>query len=162
MRALALFAIGLVFGGGIGFTVAASQGVTLDGHDHDAPMEQGNTAAHGAHGAHGDLLEVPAVSAPAIEVEVTADPVAGYNLRVATQNFKFAPRRAGLENEPGRGHAHVYLNGQKLARLYGRWMHLASLPRGDVEIEVTLNANDHRTLAVEGEKIASSAIVIVE
>ncbi|MDW4496468.1 hypothetical protein R5H30_00625 [Sulfitobacter sp. D35] len=33
-RGLFLFLIGLVFGGGIGFLLAAGYGVTLDGHDH--------------------------------------------------------------------------------------------------------------------------------
>lgn len=35
-RGLALFLIGLLFGGGIGFVAAAGLGVTLDGHDHGA------------------------------------------------------------------------------------------------------------------------------
>ena len=47
-RSLALFAIGLVFGGGIGFAIAASNGVTFDGHDH------GDPAAHG--GGLGDAF----------------------------------------------------------------------------------------------------------
>ena len=43
-RSLALLGIGLVFGGGIGFLVAATNGVTLDGHEHD----------HGRMPTHGD------------------------------------------------------------------------------------------------------------
>ncbi|PWK56984.1 hypothetical protein C8D95_103220 [Silicimonas algicola] len=33
-RAIAMLLIGLALGFGIGFVVAASNGVTLDGHDH--------------------------------------------------------------------------------------------------------------------------------
>ena len=40
-RTLALFAIGLIFGGGIGFALAAGNGITFDGHDH------GDAAQHG-------------------------------------------------------------------------------------------------------------------
>lgn len=33
-RSVAMFLVGLILGGGIGFVVAAANGVTLDGHDH--------------------------------------------------------------------------------------------------------------------------------
>jgi len=33
-RRLSMLLIGLLFGGGIGFTIAAGNGVTFDGHDH--------------------------------------------------------------------------------------------------------------------------------
>ena len=33
-RQLALFAIGLLFGGIIGFLIAAGNGITISGHDH--------------------------------------------------------------------------------------------------------------------------------
>jgi len=38
-RSLSLLFIGLFFGAGLGFLVAASYGVTLDGHDHAAPHD---------------------------------------------------------------------------------------------------------------------------
>ena len=48
MRQLALLLIGLFFGGGIGFLIAASQGITLDGHDHGNPAHHGG-AEHAEH-----------------------------------------------------------------------------------------------------------------
>jgi len=42
-----------------------------------------------------------------------------------------------------------------IARIYGVWMHIASLPEGAV-VEVTLNANDHRQLAVGDQPIKAS------
>jgi len=161
-RSLSLFVIGLVFGGGIGFTIAAGNGVTFDGHDHGthlAGMEHGNMD-HSA--MHDTPVDVPAADAPGLSVMITPDPMAGYNLHVMTENFTFSPERASLANVTGEGHAHVYINGEKLGRLYNPWMHLAGLPKGEVEVRVTLNTNDHRPLAVNGTPVSALQMITVE
>ncbi len=160
-RSLALFGIGLVFGGGIGFLVAAGNGITLDGHDHSDPRAHGESA-HGdthdtmnvndAHASHDAVISLPdAVDAPRLDVAIAPDPVSGWNLHLLVQNFRFAPEHASSPHIPGEGHAHVYVNGTKIARLYGPWIHIADLPAGDNEVIVTLTANDHSQLAV-GDK----------
>ena len=50
----------------------------------------------------------------------------------------------------------------KLGRIYGDWYHIASLPKGYQEISVSLYANDHSGLALDGAKITSTTTVIVE
>lgn len=162
-RALWLFLIGLVFGGGLGFTLAAGYGVTFDGHDHaaagaDAPVTVGTE--HMA--PHATPLEVSAIAAPEVSLLIDPDPDAGWNLQVKTRNFDFAPRDAGGVHVDGTGHAHLYVNGVKQARLYGDWHHIPALPAGEVLIEVVLNTNDHRPLAVAGRKIAAETRLIVE
>lgn len=157
-RSLPLFLIGIIFGGGIGFAVAASMGVTFDGHDHGNPAHHGGMSGMAAQDharMHETPVAIPAAEAPGLEIALHPDPVSGYNLQVLTEGFRFSPRNAGAENLPGEGHAHVYVNGTKVGRLYGEWMHLAELPEGAVEVEVTLNANDHRPLAVDGTPIAA-------
>lgn len=170
-RSLALFAIGLVFGGGIGFVVAAGNGITFDGHDHaDPATHSGAQMDHAAMG-NGDIdhaamhdtpMEVSAENAPTVAMMLKPDPLAGYNLRVTVDRFAFSPEGASLAHQPGQGHAHVYINGEKLSRLYGEWMHIASLPKGKVTVEVTLNSNDHRPLAVNGTPISTSMSLNVE
>lgn len=157
-RTLPLFAIGLVFGGGIGFAIAAGNGITFDGHDHDDPAHHG--AAHAI--THEAVLDLAASGAPSVDAVVTPDPMAGYNLHVMTQNFAFSPKNASGEHVTGEGHAHVYANGVKLGRLYANWMHIDSLPKGNVTIEVTLNSNDHRPLAVDGALISARTVLDVE
>ena len=81
-RSLALFAIGLVFGGGIGFVVAASNGVALDGHDHSSASDHqmqttsvqlrtnhsGQTAGHD----HNRTTSVPGgPDAPSLKISVS-------------------------------------------------------------------------------------------
>lgn len=164
MRALALFAIGLIFGGGFGFLMAASQGVTLDGHDHSDPAMHGPGTAGGA--AHAELhdtpLEVAADEAPKVSIMLMPDPMSGYNLRVMTDGFTFVPQSVSGAHVAGEGHAHVYVNDVKLSRLYGEWMHIGALPKGDVTVSVTLNTNDHRVYAVDGRPVEASTSITVE
>ena len=159
-RALAMLIIGLVFGGGLGFILAAANNATLDGHDHatdHGPMTQ--TSEHSDH-AHGEVIAVPAgADAPTLQARLSVDPVSGWNLEVVTTGFSFAPENSGQAHVPGQGHAHLYVNGEKIARLYGPWVHIGSLPEGEAVIEVTLNSNDHRTLAV-GDTPLSAKITV--
>ena len=63
---------------------------------------------------HDTPIDLPAANAPTVAVELTADPMAGHNLHIITSNFAYAPQQASLAHTPGEGHAHVYINGEKL------------------------------------------------
>lgn len=172
MRTLALFLIGLTFGAAGGFVMAAANGITFDSHDHSDPDQHSDMAGMDHTGmGHGDTdhammhdqpLEIDAAVAPSLKIMIMKDPMSGYNLHVIAGNFAFAPTSASLAHVEGEGHAHVYANGVKLGRLYGPWMHLEGLPKGEVVIEVTLNTNDHRPLAVSGVPIAAKTTVKVD
>ena len=162
-RSLSLLIIGLFFGGGLGFLLAASNGVTLDGHDHshDVAETEMNHDDHGDH--HGTAVSVAVdENAPTLAIALHKDPMAGWNLEVKTTNFHFAPEHASMANADGEGHAHVYINGEKLGRLYGAWMHIGTLPKGEVEVTVSLNANDHSPLSVGDTLLSVSKIIQVE
>lgn len=179
-RTLPLFLLGLLFGGAIGFTFAAGNGYTLDGHDHSDPAQHTagmvdhssmdhssmdhSTMGHGGadHAMMHDMpLEVSSDTAPTLRIMVTPDPMAGYNLHLMTENFAFSPQNASRDHVPGEGHAHVYVNDAKLGRLYSNWMHIDALPQGEVTVKVTLNSNDHRPFAVDGKNIAASTTLTV-
>ena len=168
-RTLGMLVIGLFFGGGIGFVTAASQGITLDGHDHSAhggsSLSQHTEAKSGGgqeHGMHlGKPVSVPpGPGAPTLKITVHRDPEAGWNLHVMTTAFRFAPENASKAHVAGEGHAHVYVNGAKVSRLYGPWLHLGKLPAGKAEVKVTLNTNDHRPLEVGDIPLTASKTVI--
>lgn len=167
-RGLSLFAIGLIFGGGLGFTFAAAGNGTLGGHDHNNAAQHGTDKDHTTsdHSNHAMMHDAPlgalAENAPEISIMVMPDPMAGHNLHVMTKNFTFSPEHASGVHVAGEGHAHVYVNGEKLGRLYGAWFHLDALPKGEVEVKVTLNANDHSPLAVGGTLILASQTLIIE
>ena len=143
-RKLIMLLIGLVFGGGIGFMIAAGNGITLNGHGH--------AAGHGVGHDHAAMVPIvlPAdANAPTLIAKVVKDPVSGWNLHLETTNFRFAPENASTAHVVGEGHAHVYVNGVKIARIYANWFHIDHLPMGKVMVEVALNSNNHSELAVD-------------
>ncbi|MGB0507432.1 MAG: hypothetical protein ACPGGK_14660 [Pikeienuella sp.] len=163
-KALMLFVIGLILGGGAGVVGALSLGAELDGHAHgETGHEVAANAAHdhskhgeaghgsGGHAAHGQMISLPDDgAAPTLTAELTADPMSGWNLHVMVENFEFAPKAASGPHVAGQGHAHVYIDGDKIGRLYGAWMHIGSIPADAKQVTVSLNANDHGQLAVGG------------
>lgn len=160
-KPLALLIVGLVLGGLTGFMTAAGYGITLDGHDHGDHASHG--AAHGGAHKHGELLSLPASpTAPTLNMMVMPDPMSGWNLHIMTTNFEFAPQNASRDHVDGEGHAHIYVNGKKIARHYGPWMHIAALEPGENVIAVTLNSNDHRELAVDGKALRVEQTITVE
>ena len=80
------------------------------------------------------------------------------NIRLDTEGFIFTPEEVNGPNTPAAGHAHVYVNDEKVARMYGPYMQVTGIERGDV-IRVTLNANDHTEWAVDGVPVAASVTV---
>lgn len=152
-RSLGLLLIGLLLGGGIGFFLAAANNVALDGHHHPA-------AAHAGHEGTIDLPDGP--DAPTLDFRAVRDAASGWNLHIVTTGFRFAPERVNRPHRAGEGHAHVYVDGRKIARIYGPWFHLGALPRGRVTLGVTLNANDHSGLAVAGRPLKAEKTVTVD
>lgn len=104
--------------------------------------------AHDAHD-HSKVVELEAGrNAPTLNFSLHKDAIGGWNLHISTTNFRFAPENVNSPNRPGEGHAHIYVQGTKLARIYSPWFHVPRLPTGKILITVTLNSNDHSTLSV--------------
>lgn len=122
-----------------------------------------DTTPQGEHHHVHRTLEVPAGRpVPALDLVVTQDPVSGWNLQLQTENFRFAPENVNHSSLFNEGHAHLYVNGEKIARIYSNWYHLSELPPGRNEIRVTLNANGHEALTHKGVAIEDTEIVEVE
>jgi len=111
---------------------------------------------------HEGTYQVPDdVPAPTVKLFVEKDSKAGYNLHIETTNFKFTPENANKENVMGEGHAHIFINGEKLGRLYGNWYHLKTLPEGSTEITVNLTANGHESYSVGDKEVEDTVTVEV-
>ena len=172
-RGLFLWLLGLVTGGGVGFFIASAYGVSLEpasaSVDHSAHRSAQRSAApvmdHSAHlgldsgeGALVPLVIEPGEGAPSLIAHLTKDPVDGHNLRIDLENFTFSPEGAGYDDVPGEGHAHVYADGVKVARIYSTWSHL-DLPTGARLLHVALYTNSHRTIMI-GPRAASVTLAI--
>ncbi|MFF5446596.1 hypothetical protein [Streptomyces sp. NPDC012888] len=160
-RAAALLTLAVLLAGG---TAAGCGGRPTTHH-------KPGTTHHQASGSTGTLLEakdaaghryreVPAAGAPEVTLTVRPDSEDGWNLELAVRNFRFTPGSTGGAALPGAGHAHLELDGRKLARLYGPWYHLpaAQVPHGAARtLTVRLYADDHTAWAVAGKPVQATA-----
>ncbi|WP_224825651.1 hypothetical protein [Cognatishimia sp. MH4019] len=110
---------------------------------------------------HGSI-DVPADTAPQLGITVEKDAMDGWNLRIEATDFTFTPDTVNSENVANTGHAHLYLNEVKIARLYGPHFHIPDLPEGEYEVTVNLSSNDHSYYLVNGERIAASTTITQE
>ncbi|MDM8164432.1 hypothetical protein [Roseovarius sp.] len=156
--------IGLFFGTGAGFLLAASTGAQVEGHAHGADVHDHSAHDHGEGTEGHDHSQLTEAEGPAPELSIAFHPdgAQSRNLEIIVQNFTFDPQAVNGAHVPGHGHAHVYVNGVKIARAYAPWFHLSALPVGEHEVRVTLNANDHTQLAVEGEPIEVTETLVIE
>lgn len=148
--------------------VAATTIVCLGGLTSTTEITRADDAGHSEH-THSDgghqhkTVEIPAGQpVPAVNITVHPDPISGWNLETQVTNFRFAPENASKAAKPGEGHAHIYVNGKKVGRLYSAWYHLDQLPPGKNEITVSLNANSHEALVHNGQVIADTKVVQVQ
>jgi hypothetical protein len=98
---------------------------------------------------------------PTLHLIVHPDARQGWNLELQVANFSFAPEHVNQESSTTEGHAHLYIDGVKITRLYGTWYYLADLTPGTHEITVSLNTNGHEALMYDGQPIADTVIVDV-
>lgn len=108
------------------------------------------------------LLEVSTeYPIPKIAMNIEPDLMGGYNIELQTEHFRFAPENVNTPHVPNEGHAHLFVNGRKINRLYGNWYLLSAneLEFGDNNIVVTLNANDHSELTYNGTHIQAEKML---
>ena len=103
--------------------------------------------------------------APSAELLVMKDPTGGFNVQVQTSRFTWRPDMASMKHVEGEGHAHVYLDGRKIMRIYNNWFHLntfqfATKP-GEQLLSVELVGNDHVPYTTEGLPVGAEALVDV-
>lgn len=112
-----------------------------EAHDHSKPMDMS-----------GD-------SAPFVDLTLIPLDDGSYNVRIQTLNFIFAPHNVDQEPVMGEGHAHLYIDGVKISRIYGEWYHLDSLPDDAEMVSVSLYANNHQPLTVDGVEVSDMVMV---
>ena len=121
-----------------------------DNHGHD-------THKHGSLEVGGIGLPVPTV-----KLYLLKDPMSGWNVNILTENFRFAPENVSRNNIPGEGHAHLYVDGVKVNRVYGPWYFIGPLSSGKHSVKVTISSNDHQNLTVDNVLISDTVDIIVD
>ncbi len=158
MRPFALLITGILVGSALTYTVMGNILSDGDGHDHDHDSYQVEAEYHD-HSTH-DHAEGIETSQwdhiPSVTAELTPDAVSGYNLHIKTAHFELVPPATENTDARGEGHAHLYVNGEKIARVYGHWFHISSLPEGKNTITVSLNGHGHEELLNNGVPIVAT------
>jgi hypothetical protein len=144
--------ISLILGFGGGYLLGANN--SSDTNSSVATMEEASMAH-----PHDTKYEVQSDTAPKVELVVSEDAKSGYNVKIIAKDFVFTPENANEKNVIGQGHAHLYVDGVKVARVYGNYFHYPEDFEGSKEFRVTLNANDHSEYAINGDTIDSTVIV---
>ena len=111
------------------------------------------------------IHEITKAEAPTASLEIVKDPTGGFNVHVVTTNFKWRPEMASMKYVPGEGHAHVFLDGRKIMRIYNDWFHLNTFQfatrAGEQLLTIEFVGNDHAPYTIQGSPIGDQKIVDV-
>jgi hypothetical protein len=120
-----------------------------------------NAHTNGATSVH----EIEQELAPKATLEIEKDPTGGFNVQVITTNFIWRPEMASMRHVPGEGHAHVFLDGRKIMRIYNQWFHLNtyqfSTRAGEQLLSIEFVGNDHAPYTIQGLPVGTEQIVDV-
>ena len=125
---------------------------TTPAHDH-------NSHDHGQL----DVLSIdPQAKKHDITLSVDKDTMSGWNIYIEVNGFTFTPEKVNQGPSINEGHAHLYIDNFKIARLYNNWYHLKDLTPGEHTIQITLNANNHQALTFGDEPLQASVRITQE
>lgn len=99
---------------------------------------------------------------PNVDLVVYEDALKGWNLEIKLDNFQLTPEDVNGNNQLNQGHAHLFINGQKITRIYSNWYYLETLPVGSNKVKISLNTNSHESLMYQGTMIEDVEIIEVK
>ena len=109
----------------------------------------------------------------ALSLKLSGDAMSGYNLTLLTDNYLFGlpPAQmtmmemmsADIDESTGivEGHAHLYVNGNKIQRIYGKYVHLPEdlFADGVNSVSVTLNNHGHMYWTMQDKKVIATLFI---
>ncbi|MGX4693113.1 nuclear transport factor 2 family protein [Streptomyces sp. JNUCC 63] len=103
--------------------------------------------------------EVDRKSAPEVGVEVQPDAGGDWNVRLTVHRFRFSSPGTEPRATPGRGVAHLLVDGRLVTRLRTPDYHLSAhlVPHGTHHVTARLHADDDTVWATAGKPIQSTA-----
>ncbi|WP_299008494.1 hypothetical protein [uncultured Shewanella sp.] len=99
---------------------------------------------------------------PKLDLQLLKDVKSGYNLHIIYDGFELEPPEfLDSPKDKVEGHAHLFINGKKVQRIYGAYLHLDSslFQVGVNSISVTLNSHDHDTWSIDGQPIVATYFI---
>ncbi len=117
---------------------------------------------------HPPLMMPQELATPSLALSLNPDAMSGYNLTLALKLYQLIPPQLASQSKPKllEGHAHLTINGKKIQRVYGKYLHLPSglFIEGVNQITVSLNNHDHQAWQLakgdkKGEVILATLII---
>ncbi|MBO8163185.1 MAG: hypothetical protein H0Z34_05585 [Brevibacillus sp.] len=71
------------------------------------------------------------------------------HLQLSVSGFSFSLENMGKQNKQGEGHAHLYVDGKKVAKIFDRHFVYRDLPPGRHQVVVELAHNNHESYGVK-------------
>ena len=141
-----------------GSPVSTESVTTMPSGGEGMPMNESSGAMD-----HGSMVHGPIESTVPVKVDIATelDGAGGLHISIENEGWRWAPEGVNGDNSPGAGHAHVYVDGEKVGRIYGSYHYLPSLEPGSHEIRVSLNSNNHSELTWQGNPLEASTTVNV-
>ena len=125
-----------------------------------SPRDTGDAERFGLFGI-GDICQV-GEGEPAPDIDVSVEPKGDdWQIRVTAKDFTFSQDMIDGPHVPGTGHAHLYLGGLKLKRLFDPETRIGPLPPGKHEVRVTLNPDGPRAYVVGALPVTATALITV-
>ena len=122
-----------------------------------------NQSKEHLHSSSHASMEVPdSMKIPAADFKIHEDKKSGWNIEIFYENITISPEKASSPHVDGQGHAHIYVNGEKINRVYGNWYHLGNLEPGTNEIKITLSSNNHSEFRVGGKPVGAAKKITVD
>ncbi|AFZ36521.1 hypothetical protein Sta7437_3002 [Stanieria cyanosphaera PCC 7437] len=127
--------------------ITASVSLLLTSHSNRLLAHEQENQNYAQEQMHHEMVNIPDNQPiPGVDLIVHEDAKQGWNLEIKTTNFQFAPQKINQEGTLDEGHAHLYVNGEKITRIYDNWYYLSELKPGMNEIKIQLNTNKHEIL----------------
>jgi len=117
--------------------------------------------------SHGTIEIFEGFRVPELGAELFVDTMDGYNLQLELAYYSIMPPIKKLMASPPdaqlEGHAHLYVNGVKIQRVYGRNLHLPAklFKNGINTITISLNDHNHATWTVRDVELQTTLTVNV-
>jgi hypothetical protein len=106
------------------------------------------------------------VATPTLSMQLFTDKKSGYNLQLNLSNYHLIPPQLATTDNSAitQGHAHLYVNGTKIQRVYSEHTHLPAklFNKGLNQIMVSLNSHEHETWTKAKQPILSTLFINTE
>ena len=121
------------------------------------------TSPHAGHMAMTDMgADDRNEAAPSVSLSVSRATDSSWSVEIKTDNFVFDQMADEPKHIAGHGHAHLYLNGMKLQRMYGHNASIGQLPPGDYTVSVELNSNLHMPYRNGDDVVSAKQVISVD